>query len=111
MALWQRNRCQKSWRNRRAPRQPGSAFSTPPPRPSYLEEQPPEGNALVRLFGTGHAYQKNLKGVLERRIGQLSGIDSTLKRYLERGTEDLPDHPDLFLSNVRGIVDQAFELI
>jgi hypothetical protein len=77
----------------------------------YLEEQPHEGNALVRLFGTGHAYQKNLKGVLERRIGQLSGIDSALKRYLERGTEDLPDHPDVFLSNVRGIVNQAFELI
>ena len=77
----------------------------------YLGEQPNEGNALVRLFGTADAYQKNLKGVLERRLGQLNGIDSTLKRYLERGTEDLPDHPDVFLSNVRGIVNQAFELI
>ena len=77
----------------------------------YLGEQPSEGNALVRLFGTTDAYQKNLKGVLERRLGQLNGIDSTLKRYLERGTEDLPDHPDVFLSNVRGIVNQAFELI
>ncbi|MQB19014.1 hypothetical protein DXT90_00035 [Agrobacterium tumefaciens] len=77
----------------------------------YLAEQPHEGNSIVRLFGTVEAYQKNLKGVLERRIGQLSGIDSTLRRYLERGTEDLPDHPDVFLSNVRGIVNQAFELI
>lgn len=77
----------------------------------YLGEQPNEGSALVRLFGNADAYQKNLKGVLERRLGQLIGIDSTLKRYLERGTEDLPDHPDVFLSNVRGIVNQAFELI
>jgi len=77
----------------------------------YLEEQPNEGCALVRLFGTGDAYQKNLKGVLERRIGLLAGIDTTLKRYLERGTQDLPDHPDMFLSNVRGIANQAFELI
>jgi hypothetical protein len=77
----------------------------------YLEEQPGEGNALVRLFGSADVYQKNLKGVLERRLGQLDGIDPTLKRYLERGTEDLPDHPDVFLSNVRGIVNQAFELI
>lgn len=77
----------------------------------YLEEQPHEGNALVRLFGTADAYEKNLKGVLERRLAQLSGIDSTLKRYLQRGTEDLPDHPDVFISNVRGIVNQAFELI
>ncbi len=77
----------------------------------YLEEQPHEGNALVRLFGTDDVYQKNLKGVLERRVGQIRGIDPTLKRYLERGTEELPDHPDIFLSNVRGIVNQAFELI
>jgi hypothetical protein len=77
----------------------------------YLEEQPHEGNALIRLFGTDDAYRKNLKGVLERRISQLGGIDPTLKRYLERGMEDLPEHPDVFLSNVRGIVNQAFELI
>jgi hypothetical protein len=77
----------------------------------YLEEQPQEGNALMRLFGTADSYQKNMKRVLERRIAQLDGVDSTLKRYLERGAEDLPDHPNLFLSNVRGIVNQAFELM
>ena len=77
----------------------------------YLEEQPHEGNALVRLFGKADAFQKNLKGVLERRIAQLSGLDPTLKRYLERGIDDLPEHPPVFLSNVRGIVNQAFELI
>lgn len=77
----------------------------------YLDEQPNEGNALARLFGTSDAYQRNLKGVLERRIGAISGIDSTLKRYLERSAEELPDHPGIFLSNVRGIVDKAFELI
>lgn len=77
----------------------------------FLEEQPHEGNALVRLFGTTDAYQKNLKGVLERRIGQLNGIDATLKRYLELGAELLPEHPSIFLSNIRGIVDQAFDLI
>jgi hypothetical protein len=77
----------------------------------YLEEQPNEGSALVRLFGADEAYRKNFKGVLERRIWQLDGIDSTLKRLLERGMGDLPDHPDVCLSNVRGIVNQAFELI
>ncbi|SDZ17718.1 hypothetical protein SAMN04487939_12036 [Lysobacter sp. yr284] len=77
----------------------------------YLDEQPNEGSALARLFGATDAYQRNLKGVLERRIGAISGIDSTLKRYLERSAEELPDHPDVFLSNVRGIVDKAFDLI
>lgn len=77
----------------------------------YLNEQPNECNALVRLFAADDAFQKNLKGVLELRIEQLIDIDSTLKRYLKRGTEDMPDHPGVFLSNVRGIVNQAFELI
>lgn len=77
----------------------------------YLEEQPGEGNALVRLFGTADGYQKNLKGVFERRLDQLDGIDPTLKRFLQRGTEDLPNHPDVFLSHVRGIVNQSFELV
>jgi hypothetical protein len=86
-------------------------------RPSRLlgkylkEQQTHEGNGLIRLFGTADAYEKNLKGVFERRIGHLCGIDPTLKRFLERGTEDLPDHPDILLSNIRGIVNQAFELI
>jgi hypothetical protein len=77
----------------------------------FLDEQPNEGNAIARLFGTADAYLKNLKSVLERRIGQIKGVDPTLKRFIERGTGDLPDHPDVFLSNVRGIVNQAFELI
>lgn len=77
----------------------------------YLGDQPHEGNAIVRLFGTDEAYRKNLKGVLERRIAQLVGIDATLKRYLERSTEDMPDHPDILLGNIRGILNQAFELI
>ncbi|GGO77632.1 hypothetical protein GCM10011348_07630 [Marinobacterium nitratireducens] len=78
---------------------------------TYLEEQPHDGNALVRLFGTADSYKKNLNGVLERRIGQLNNIDPTLQRFLERCTDDLPDHPDVFLTNIRGIVNQAFELI
>lgn len=77
----------------------------------YLEEHPHEGNALVRLFGTSNSYQKHFKNVLERRISQINGIDSQLKRYLERGIEDLPDHPAVWLENIRGVVNQAFDLI
>ena len=77
----------------------------------YLAEQPNEGSALVRLFGSADAYQKNLKGVLERRLGQLNGIDSMLQRYLKLLTEDLPDHPDTFFMHVRGTANHAFELI
>ncbi len=77
----------------------------------YLSEQANEGTAIQRLFGTADAYQKNLKAVLERRISQIGGIDPTLKRYLERGAEDLPEHPKIFLSSVQGILEQALTQI
>lgn len=86
-------------------------------RPSRLVERylddhrPNEGSAMARLFGVPDAYQKNMRGVLERRIMQINGVDASLQRYLQRGIEDLPEHPELFLANVRGIVNQAFELI
>lgn len=77
----------------------------------YLEQEPHEGNSLVRLFGTADAYHKNLKSVLERRINQIDGIDEDLKRYLVRGVDDLPAHPKVFLSNVHGILEQALSQI
>jgi hypothetical protein len=77
----------------------------------YLEEQPNEGGALIRLFGSADGYQKHFKNVLERRIAQIAGMDATLRHYLERCAGDLPDHPDVFMTNVRGIVNQVFELI
>jgi hypothetical protein len=77
----------------------------------YFEEQPNEGGALARLFGGAESYQKNFRGVLERRIVQIKGMDETLRHYLHRGTEDLPDQPGFFLGHVRGIVNHAFELI
>jgi hypothetical protein len=77
----------------------------------FLDEQPSEDGALGRLFGPAEAYQKHFKGVLEHRITQISAINPTLHRYLRRAIEDLPEDPTVFMTNVRGIVDQAFELI
>ena len=77
----------------------------------YLNEHQIEGGALARLFNGVDSYQKNFKGVLERRIGQIDRLDPTLRRFLLRSTEDLPSHPEVFLTNVRGIVNHAFELI
>jgi hypothetical protein len=77
----------------------------------YLNDQPNENTALARLFGAAESYQQNLKGVLERRIAQINGMDGALKRYLERGIEDMPKHPNVFLANVHGILEQALTLI
>jgi hypothetical protein len=77
----------------------------------YLGEQPNEDSAMARLFGMAEGYRKHFKDILEHRIAQITGMDPTLKHYLERCVGDLPDHPEVFMTNVRGIVDRAFEFI
>jgi len=76
-----------------------------------LSELPNDATAMARLFGTTPAYETNMRGVLERRIAQLGGLDSKLSRYLVRGVEDLPDDPGALLTHIRGFVDRIFELI
>jgi hypothetical protein len=78
---------------------------------SFLEERPHEGNALVRLFGTTEAYQQHFRGVMDHRIDHIIGLDPTLKRYLELGAQQLPEFPEVFLSNVHGILEHSLTLI
>ena len=63
------------------------------------------------MFASEDAYFINLKGALEHRLNQLAGLDRALKRSLERGIEDLPEHPDNCIANIRHIVDRSLELI
>jgi hypothetical protein len=77
----------------------------------YLGEDSNESNAIVRLFGDQGAYLVNMRGVLERRIAQIDGLDKELRRYLTLGVAELPGFPKVFFSNIRGIVDRALEMI
>jgi hypothetical protein len=77
----------------------------------HLESRPNEGSALIRLFGTAGAYQRNMKGALEKRIAQIDGLDKDIRKYLERGVEDLPEHPSVFLGSVHGILERVLTLI
>jgi len=76
-----------------------------------LGELPNDATAMARLFGAATAYEANMRGVLERRIAQIDGLDSRLSKYLTRGVEDLPVEPGAFLTHIRGFVDRVFELI
>lgn len=78
---------------------------------SYLGEHSPEGNAFIRLFGKQKDYLQNMRGVLERRIAQIEGIDRELQRYLELGVRELPEFPKVFFSNIRGVIDRSLEMI
>jgi hypothetical protein len=76
-----------------------------------LNERRNESSAMALLFGSTDAYEANMRGVLERRIAQLVELDSTLSKNLARGVEDLPNHPDIFFTNVRGFLNRIFDLI
>jgi hypothetical protein len=76
-----------------------------------LDETPNEGSSLSRLFSELPSYQSNLPGVFEHHIAHIVGLDPTLARYLKHGVDDLPDHPEVFLTHIRGFVDKGFDLI
>ena len=65
---------------------------------------------MLRLFGSAEAFKRNARQILERRLSHLNELDSTLRRYIARSIEDLPHHPELCISNVRGIIDCALDL-
>lgn len=77
----------------------------------YLGESSNESNAIIRLFSRQDDYLANMRGVLERRIAQIDGLDKELQRYLTLGVRELPEFPKVFFSNIRGIIDRSLELI
>lgn len=77
----------------------------------YLADTGDEGNSLQRLFSTEETFLSNSKTVLEHRLSQLDGLDRNLRRSLQHGIDDLPEHPDNCLTNIRNIVERALELV
>ena len=77
----------------------------------YLDTLADEGSSLDRLFGETPSYEANFNSVIAKRINQLPCIDNDLNRYLLRCVEDLPNHPGVCLSGIRGIVNQCFDII
>lgn len=67
--------------------------------------------SMIRLFGPWEEYRGNIRGLLELRLNQLTSLDASLRRYLQRSIEDIPEHPEVCLSSMRGIVDRALDLI
>ncbi|KJR98715.1 MAG: hypothetical protein VR65_19570 [Desulfobulbaceae bacterium BRH_c16a] len=70
-----------------------------------------DAGSMVRLFGPWEEYRGNIRGLLELRLNQLTSLDASLRRYLQRSIEDIPEHPEVCLSSMRGIVDRALDLI
>jgi hypothetical protein len=77
----------------------------------YMAHHAADVGSMVRLFGSAESFRRSVRPILERRLSHLDNVDPTLKRYLARSIEDLPDHPEVCISNIRGIVDCALDLI
>lgn len=78
---------------------------------TYLGSLANEKGAIDRLFGNEVAFSQNFNHVLSKRFLQISNIDHDLNRYLQRSMEDLPNHPSVCLSGIRGILDKCFDII
>lgn len=77
----------------------------------FIKNRGDDGGSMVRLFGIWEDYRSNIRSLLEHRLGQLTTLDTNLRRYIERSIEDIPGHPEVCLSNMRGIVDRVLDLI
>lgn len=78
---------------------------------TYLGGLANEKGSIDRLFSSEDAFAQNFNHVLSKRLSQISNIDHDLNRYLQRSMEDLPNHPSVCLSGIRGILDKCFDII
>ncbi len=77
----------------------------------HVENQEDHSSSMGRLFGSWDCYQKNIRGLLERRLAHISRFDERLYRLVERSIDDIPNYPDDCLNNLSGIRDCALKLI
>jgi len=78
---------------------------------SFIKGQGHDSGSMVRLFSSNDAYKTNIRGVLELRLHQMTSLDASLRRYLQRSIEDIPEYPKECLSSMRGIIDRSLDLI
>ena len=66
---------------------------------------------MNRLFGTSEVFEKNIRRLLELRLGHFSECNERLFRYCEYAVRDLADDPERVLHTARGIVEEALDII
>ena len=78
----------------------------------HISGQRPDSGTMERLFGNWDNYRSNIRGLLERRLDQITSFfDDRLHRLVGRAIEDIPDYPDDCLNNLTSIEERAFDLI
>jgi hypothetical protein len=78
---------------------------------TYIKEIGADSGSIGRLFGSQGAFEANGRIFLERRFSQTEISDPDLRLFLSRCLTDIPDHIDVCLYSIRGIVDRVLDLI
>ncbi len=76
-----------------------------------LDQQGSNISLQSRLFGDWDAYRENIRSLLELRLGQVNCFDDRLFKLVGRSLEALPEDPDLCLSDLTHVVQQALQVI
>lgn len=78
---------------------------------TFVGERSADSGSISRLFGSQAAFETNGRILLERRFTQTEISDADLGLFLSRCIADIPDHLDVCLYNIRGIVDRVLDLV
>ncbi len=78
---------------------------------TFVGERSGDSGSIGRLFGSQAAFETNGRILLERRFAQTEIADADVRLFLSRCLADIPDHLDVCLYNIRGIVDRVLDLI
>jgi hypothetical protein len=77
----------------------------------YAQSHGAEATSLRRLFGSAENFSKNLCALVELRQGQISIGNPDIQAQLVNAIRALDKSPKTALQQIRGIVDDLFEMI
>ncbi|MBS1789703.1 MAG: ATP-binding protein [Acidobacteria bacterium] len=78
---------------------------------NYAKLHGSDATGMRRLFGSAEDYEKNLRGLLELRLSQIQITDNDLRLRITNAIQFLDSSPSITLQQIRGIVDDAFNMI
>jgi hypothetical protein len=78
---------------------------------AFVKDRADDSGSIGRLFGSEAAFEANARILLDRRLAKTEIADADVRLFLSRCITDIPDHLDVCLYNIRGIVDRVLEII
>ena len=77
----------------------------------YIRQEQADVGSMARLFGSWESYTKNIRDLLQRRLGHIRRFDDRLFYLVEMAIKDILEYPDYCLNNLTGIRDRTLQLI